>query len=124
MAKMKAVDRILGESTDDDAWKAYHYAKDVIRGRWPEVEKAIATDPWWAYHYAKDVIRGRWPEVEKAIATDTRWAYHYAKDVIRGRWPEGEKAIAHSEYKDHYLETFPEAKDDWAMNGWIDWLDT
>jgi len=24
----------------------------------------IARDPKWAYHYARDVIRGRWPEAK------------------------------------------------------------
>lgn len=91
--------------------------------RWPEAEPAIVEDPFSAYHYAKDVIKGRWPEAEPAIAKSPS-AYDYAMDVIKGRWPEAEETIAKSEYKDHYLKEWPEAKDDWAMNGWIDWLDT
>jgi hypothetical protein len=51
-------------------------------------------------------------------------AYDYAKYVIKGRWPEGEPAIAKDpDYSIFYLELFPEAKLEWAMNGLIDWLD-
>jgi hypothetical protein len=77
-----------------DPKRAYKYAKNVIRGRWPEAEAAIATDPERAYLYAKDIIRGRWPEAEAVIATDPERAYLYARDVIGGRWPEAEAAIA------------------------------
>ena len=80
-------------------------------------------DPYWAYNYARDVIKGRWPEGEPTIAKDPHQAYNYALDVIKGRWPEAEEAMAKSEYKNRYLHLFPDAKDDWAMNGWIDWLD-
>ena len=83
-----------------------------------------AQKPDLACYYALYVIKGRWPEGEPAIAKDPRWAYFYARHVIKGRWPEAEEATAKSEYKDRYLQHFPDAKDDWAMNGWIDWLDT
>jgi hypothetical protein len=52
------------------------------------------------------------------------WSYFYAKKVIQGRWPDVEEALAKSHWRETYLEHFPEAKDDWIMNGWIDWLDT
>jgi len=68
--------------------QAYRYAKDVIKGRWPDGEETIKKDPKWAYHYALDVIKGRWPEAEETIKNDPEWAYHYALDVIKGRWPE------------------------------------
>jgi hypothetical protein len=128
---MNSVDRILGEAkvrpptkrelTDPE--QAYWYAKDIIKGRWPEGEAAISKHPYWAYYYARDVIKGRWPEGESTIAKDSQEAYWYAKDIINGRWPEGEEAIANSDYKDEYLIHFPDAKDDWAVNGWLDWLD-
>jgi hypothetical protein len=129
---MKSVDRILGEAEvrpptekelTDPSW-AYSYAADVIKGRFPEGEATIARDPYWAYNYARDVIKGRWPEGEATIARDPYWSYGYAKYVIKGRFPEGEEAVAKSEYRDKYLESFPDAKDDWLLNGWLDWLDT
>jgi hypothetical protein len=94
-----AVDRIL-ESDYDVANKAY---QDYVRARemgrrCPGSEPTIAKDPESSYYYARDVIKGRWPEAEDAIVT-----------------------VPH--YKDAYLKQFPDAKDDWAMNGWIDWLD-
>ncbi len=72
----------------------FDYAKNFIKGRWPEGEAVIASNPKWAYCYATDVIKGRWPEGEAVISSDPRWADLYATDVIKGRWPEGEKAIA------------------------------
>ena len=108
---------------------AYPYARNVIGGRWPEGEAAIAKSPNDAYSYAKEVLKGRWPEAERpeaeaAIATSSWWGYRYARDVIGGRFPEGEPAIAtEPRLAKLYLKQFPEAKLEWAMNGWIDWLD-
>ena len=56
------------------------------------------TEPYQAYWYAARVLKGRWPEGEATIAKDPTWA-------------------------EKYLERFPEAKLEWAMNGWLDWLD-
>lgn len=128
---------------------AYNYAKEVVNGRWVEGEFALAMAPTWAYQYAKDILKGRWPEAEPYIIKDTASAYLYAKNVIKARWPEAEPlmvksphsclytlsvikerwpaaeaVIAKSDYKQTYLDAFPEAAEDWALNGWIDWLDT
>ena len=63
------------------------------------------------------------PPTEEEL-TDPRRAYYYAINVIGGRWPEAEATIAKSpDYAKFYLEAFPEAKLEWAMNGLIDWLD-
>ena len=75
---------------------AYRYAQYVVKGRWPEGEAAIAASPGAAFQYAKDIIKGRWPEAEPTIATSPSTAYLYAKDIIKGRWPEAEPAIATS----------------------------
>ena len=56
---------------------AYHYARDVIKGRWPEAEVTIAKSPKHAYLYARDVIKGRWPEAEAVIAADPSYAKSY-----------------------------------------------
>ena len=89
----------------------------------PHILSIVASNPEWAYRYAARAIKGRWPEAETTLAKDPLRAYYYALYVIKGRWPEAEEATAKSEYKDRYLQHFPDAKDDWAMNGWIDWLD-
>jgi len=104
---------------------AYRYARDIIKGRFPEGEKVIASDPhcvdrpYYAYLYARDIIDGRWPEGEKAIASDPEYAYYYARDIIKGRFPEGEKAIASDLYWAYFyqayfyhstLPTFPDAQ--------------
>jgi hypothetical protein len=102
---MSTVSRILGEAIRPPT----------------EVEKR---DPHWAYWYAKDVLDGRFPEGEAAIATDPYWAHWYALNVIKGRFPEGEAVIATDpKCSEQYLKIFPEAKLDWAMNGLIDWTD-
>ena len=109
----------------DPGW-SYGYAKEVLKGRWPEAEEAIVKDPHVAYLYAMDVIKGRWPEAEEAIAKDPYWAYRYAQYVVKGRWPEAEEAIAKNtspHLAKSYLELFPQARLEFAMNGWIDWLD-
>ena len=108
---------------------SYYYARDVIKGRWPRGEAAIANDPqdaYFAYQYAKDVLKGRFPGGEEALAKDTYYAPLYATNIVKGRWPEGEEAIATStpEVIKSYLEKCSlEAKLEWVMNGWIDWLD-
>jgi hypothetical protein len=102
---MNAVNRILGE---------------VIR----PPTNAEKTEAFPAYWYAKDVLKGRFPEGEKAIATDPVVSYAYARDVLKARFQEGEVAIvAHPSCVTNYLRLFPEAKLDWAMNGLIDWTE-
>jgi len=134
MGVRNTTDKILGEAKRKvrpptkeeltDPYRAYYYATDVLKGRWLEGEAALATDPGWAYRYARDVLMGRFPEGEAAIATDPDWAYHYARDVLKGRFPEGEAAIATDpDWAELYLEAFPEAKLEWIMKGWLDWLE-
>ena len=106
---MNTTSRILGEA-------------QKLRLR-PPTDKEL-THPYSALLYAEYVIKGRWPEGEPAIATDPMSAYDYSQFVLKGRFPEGERAIATSpNYSIIYLKAFPEAKLEWAMNGWLDWLD-
>ena len=83
---------------DKDIYDLYYYARDVIKGRWPEAEPHIMTDPRWAYRYALDVIKGRWPEAESIIMTDSEWAAEYAKNIIKGRWLEAEPISIQDNY--------------------------
>ena len=154
---MNTTDRILGEASADklysrfihDPWVALYYATQLIKGRFPEGEAAIATDPIASYKYATEVIKGRFPEGEAVIATSpggATYAVDYAINVIKGRWPEAEEAIARAlkdssdesdvfteEFTDRdavvelirkYINAFPEvSKLEWVMNGLLDWLD-
>jgi hypothetical protein len=70
-----------------------NYARDVLKGRFPAGEAAIAKDAHWSFLYARDVLKGRFPAGEAAIATDSNWSYCYALDVLKGRFPKGEAAI-------------------------------
>jgi hypothetical protein len=65
----------------------YWYARNVLRGRWPEAEPAIAQNPEWAYWYAHNILRGRFPEGEPAIATSPYLSYWYGKYIIHGQFP-------------------------------------
>ena len=101
----KTIGRILGEAVRPptereltDPYDAYIYAKNVLKGRWPEGEPVIATDPGLAYEYADHVIKGRFPEGEPAIAKWPAWAYQYAKYILKDRWPEAEAVIVKSNF--------------------------
>jgi hypothetical protein len=48
-------------------------------------------------NYANDVIGGRFPGGEKAIAKNRRLAYRYAHSLLRGRFIEGESVTRLSE---------------------------
>ena len=76
----------------------YFYAKDIIKGRWPEAEPLIMTDLTWAFYYARNIINGRWPEAEPVIMKDPNMTYHYVRTVIKGRWPEAEKYLIQDNY--------------------------
>jgi hypothetical protein len=85
------------ESYIMDPEESYLYAKDVIKGRWPQdeeigrqAEQIIIKDPKSAYEYAKNIIKGRWLEAEPYILKNQDLIYDYAKDVIKGRWPQDE----------------------------------
>lgn len=75
---------------------AFHYANEVLNGRFPEGEAAIATSVEYSYEYALDVLRGRFPEGEAIIATNGEYAYRYALKILKKRFPQGEPAIAKS----------------------------
>jgi hypothetical protein len=133
MNTMNTIGRILGEATkvrpptEDELtgpYQAYWYAVRVLKGRFREGEPALATDPRAAYNYSMH-INGPFSEGEPAIATDPQWASLYAKWVLNRRFPEAEVAIATDpEWAKEYLKAFPEAKLEWIMNGWLDWLDS
>lgn len=57
------------------------YARDVIRGRFPEGEKTIleSGDSWQAYWYARGVMKERWREAEEMIPLASSAARGYLK---------------------------------------------
>ena len=42
----------------------------------------------WSYHYALNMVKGRWEPGEEAISKDRDLIFKYATDVIGGRLPE------------------------------------
>jgi hypothetical protein len=71
----------------------YEYAKNVIRGRWPEAEGIISKSTEYSYYYARDVIGGPFPKGEDAIAKDVQYSLLYATEILKGRFPKGEPTI-------------------------------
>ena len=89
---------------------AVDYAQDIIKGRWPEAEPVIMQDPISAGLYAMQIIKGRWPEAEPVIMQDLNAALMYARDVIKGRWPEAEHILKKRKaWWKQYNEYFPDA---------------
>lgn len=74
------------------------YARDVIKGRWPEAEVAFSKSPELALQYASKVLRDRFHEGEEAILTDPKIIVKYVRAVFRSRWPEGERVLMEHPY--------------------------
>ena len=85
--------KIIAHIIKKHPWRAYMYAKKVIKGRWLEAETNILRFPYVSFYYAKDVIKGRWPEAESAMRREPYYAHIYATYVINGRWIEAEPTI-------------------------------
>lgn len=102
-----------------NAYTAFYYAENVVKGKWVAGEAIIATfapyaygyafllndkfelgeaviakDAYYAYCYAKNILKDRFRIAEATIANSSEWAFYYAKDIIKGRWEDGERAIA------------------------------
>ena len=76
-------------------WRyAYLYARNFVRGRWPDFEDAIAlaspskdqSTIRCVYNYVKYVRGSRMQAAEKHIANDAQSAVDYAKDILGGPW--------------------------------------
>lgn len=63
-----------------EADTAYHYARYIIKGRWPDAEPYIMKDSYYAYCYAAQVITGKWPEAEPYIKQNLYWWQVYCKE--------------------------------------------
>jgi len=103
---------------------AYNYARYVIKGRWPEAEPHIIQDPQLAAFYASLILKGRWPEAEPTIIKHPCWAFYYAAQVIKDRWPEAEQYIKRTPYWGNYvefLETIGLDIDVWSVEDENDW---
>lgn len=79
------------------------YARDVLRGRWFEVEHLILKSPAISYEYAEGVVHGRWLEAENTIKTDPEHCFYYSVGVLKAPWPEAEHVIKDSIWWDVYI---------------------
>jgi len=102
------------------------YAKDIIKGRWPEVEHIIARNPQASFYYARYVLKDRFLEAEMNIIKDICWITPYASAIIKDRWPEAEPTLLDtqkfcytwwSNYK-FFLERIGRDIDIWDVEIW------
>jgi len=75
-----------------------------------EMEKALLSAKYNSrglYDYAKQVIRGPWPEAEPYFEKEPVYAFMYATQVLKDRFPAGESEIKKSERNwNQYKEQF------------------
>lgn len=72
---------------------AYDYTNEMA-----PVEHIIKIHPYRAYMYARHIIRDRWLEAEPYIMKDFYWAYFYSLNVMGGRWLEAEPYIMENKH--------------------------
>ena len=69
------------------------YARDVIGGRWVEMEERMKKSNY-ASDYARMVLKKRWPEAEPYMLNKiSRKTFNYASECMGGRWPELEQIL-------------------------------
>lgn len=83
----------------DSAEYAYYYAKNVIKGRWPEAEDTIAkAKDEWTIRYVLDSYKAPWLPAEEAVKNmhsyyGHKWAYAYSRYILKSRWVEVEDLV-------------------------------
>lgn len=73
---------------------SYQYAYQVLKGRFPKGEYAIATDNQFSFLYAKNVLGGRFKTGEDTIAKRPHTALKYALYALKDRFATGEANIS------------------------------
>jgi hypothetical protein len=73
----------------------YYHSVANLKGRCSaEGEAIIAQDAMFAAAYARDVIKGPFPEAEPVIAQSGIYSLTYAIETLKAPFPAGEAAIA------------------------------
>ena len=83
--------------------QAISYAQNVIKGRWPQLEKKFLSNRGsynarYIVLYCRRIIKKRWIKCEKKIIMHPDASYYYSLHIIKGRWEKGEIAIARSSF--------------------------
>ena len=91
-------------TTTMTAEQAYQFAKDIIKGPFPEGEHVIAKVPEVAIYYAHAFVKGRWPECEQAMLeqANPKTIWYYIEYVMKEPWPEAEEILATTMEKPHW----------------------
>ena len=96
------------------------YARDIIKGRWPEAEPIIIRHAYYIYTYARDVIKGRWPEAEELITTTTDgWLFKCKEEDPMGGSEEFlmENSTIWAKYQS-FLKEIGQDIDTWEIESW------
>jgi mRNA-degrading endonuclease YafQ of YafQ-DinJ toxin-antitoxin module len=72
---------------------SFYYARDVLKNRFEKGEEAISKSDEYSFRYAKNILKGRFKKGEDAISKSTKYSFYYAKDVLKNRFEKGEEAI-------------------------------
>jgi hypothetical protein len=103
-----------------DPYPAIIYADLILKSRWPELEEKVSRLSIYAFHYAKNVIKGRWKEAENenGVLRLGGIAEQYAMEILKKRWPneilsngenlreKAEKLMFDSGYGNEYRKRF------------------
>lgn len=63
----------------------------------------IAANPHASYYYAKEIVRGKWEQGEKAISKNPRTAFYYSLVCLGAPFDLGRFTIEQSQYKYRYI---------------------
>lgn len=78
----------------DNKFKYFRTEHPVLSKLFAKEEEEIGKDAAYAYSYAYDVLHGRFPAGERAIALNNRTMKHYMESILHGdRFPEYEKFL-------------------------------
>jgi hypothetical protein len=101
--RWELLENIIKKNLRKNLSQAIRYAKERIKGRWPEMEPFIIRNAaindqhaGIALDYAVNAIKGRWPELEEKFkttkSTDTmpNLAFKYAVEVLKQPWRDAE----------------------------------
>lgn len=78
---------IYNKNDSDAAYRYCMTVKSVLGSRFPgctaQIQEVIAKDPKTAYLYAKNIVKGRWPEGEPSIKRSEEYKKLYASEILR-----------------------------------------
>ena len=84
-------------------WESYD-GKEPYDVKYDGDITTITGNTEYSFYMAKEVLKDKFPEGEKAIAKSPFYSYWYAREILKDRFEEGEWILMTSEYKNNYLQ--------------------